>query len=51
MLKTINNGKLPTRGSEYSAFVDLYANEDVIIGAGGTVMIGLGVCIDFDGFW
>ena len=46
MFKTINGGKLPTRASKYSAFVDLYTNEDVIIGAGGTVKIGLGVCID-----
>jgi len=45
MLKTINNGKLPTRGSKYSAFVDLYANEDVVIGAGETKIVKLGVCI------
>ena len=37
MFKTINGGKLPTRASKYSAFVDLYTNEDVIIGGGGTV--------------
>lgn len=46
MFKTINGGKLPTRGSKYSACVDLYANEDVVIGAGETKMIGLGVAID-----
>jgi len=46
MLKTINGGKLPTKGSKFSACVDLYANEDVIIRAGETVIVGLGVCID-----
>jgi len=39
---------LPTRGSKYSACVDVYANEDVVIGAGGTKVIGLGICIDLD---
>lgn len=48
MFKTINNGKLPTRGTKYSVCVDLYANEDVVIGAGETKVIGLGVCIDND---
>lgn len=46
MFKTINGGKLPTRGSKYSACVDLYANADATIGAGETVLIPLGVCID-----
>ena len=49
MFKAINDGKLPTRGSKYSACIDLYANEDVSIKAGETVVIGLGVCIDFAG--
>jgi len=48
MFKTINDGKLPTRGSKYSACVDLYASEDVVICAGETVMLGLGVCIDLE---
>jgi hypothetical protein len=48
MLKTINGGKMPTKGSKYSACVDLYANEDVCIGAGETKIVGLGVCIDID---
>ena len=51
MFKTINDGKLPTRGSKYSAFVDLYANEDVTIGAGETKLVGLGIKIDFNEFW
>lgn len=48
MFKKINGGKLPTRGSEYSACVDLYAREDIVIGAGETKLVPLGVCIDFD---
>lgn len=48
MFKAINNGTLPTRGSKHSACIDLYANEDVTIGAGETVLVGLGVCIDLE---
>jgi deoxyuridine 5'-triphosphate nucleotidohydrolase len=50
MFKTINNGKLPTKGSKYSACVDLYANESAIIGAGETAIIPLGVCLDYNKF-
>lgn len=39
MFKTVLDGKLPTRGSKYSACVDLYAREDVVIGAGETKLI------------
>jgi len=46
MFKVLKNGKMPTRGSRYSAAVDLYSSEDVVIGVGETVMVGLGVCID-----
>ncbi len=38
----------PTKGSKYSACVDLYAREEVIINAGETVKVPLGVCIDLD---
>jgi len=48
MFKIINGGKMPTRGTKYSACVDLYANENVVIGAGETKIIGLGVVIDLD---
>ena len=48
MFKAYKDGKLPTRGSKYSASVDLYAREDVTIGAGETKLIQLGVCIDLD---
>lgn len=46
MFKSVNGGKLPTRGSKYSACVDLFSNKDVTIGAGETKLIPLGVCID-----
>jgi dUTPase len=46
MFKVLSKGCEPTRGSKYSACVDLYAAEDVTIGAGETKLIGLGVAID-----
>lgn len=48
MFKVLENGKMPTRGSKYSACVDLYASHDVVISAGETVVVGLGVCIDLE---
>ena len=48
MFKTINGGLMPQRGSKYAACVDLYANEDIVIGAGETKLVGLGVCIELD---
>jgi len=50
MFKVLTKGCEPTRGSKYSACVDLYASEDVVIGAGETKLIGLGVAIDFETF-
>lgn len=46
MLKVLNEACTPTKGSKFSACIDLRASEDVVIGAGETKMIGLGVCID-----
>ena len=46
MFKVLVEGCEPTKGSRFSAAVDLYASEDVVIGAGETAMVGLGVCID-----
>ena len=46
MFKQINGGKLPQRAKKYSASFDVYANEDVVIGAGETKPIGLGIAID-----
>jgi len=48
MFKVLTKGCEPTRGSKYSACVDLYAAEDVVIGAGETKLIGLGVAIYHD---
>lgn len=46
MFKVLDEVCKPTKGSKYSAAVDLYAREDVVIGAGETVKVPLGVCID-----
>lgn len=46
MFKVLKNGKQPTRGTKHSACVDLYASEDITIGAGETKLVGLGVAID-----
>ncbi len=46
MFKVLTKGCEPTRGSKYSACVDLYASEDVVIGAGETKLVGLGIRID-----
>lgn len=48
MLKVLDNVCKPTKGSKYSAAIDLYAREDVVIGVGETVKVPLGVCIDSD---
>jgi len=48
MFEILTDGCKPTRGSKFSACVDLYASEDVVIGAGETKLVGLGVCIDMD---
>jgi len=46
MFKVLTEGCKPTRGTKYSACVDLYSSQDVVIGAGETKIIGLGVAID-----
>jgi len=46
--KVTNDAILPTRGSKYSACVDVYANENITIGAGETKLVGLGIAIDLD---
>lgn len=48
MFKVLVEGYEPTRGSKHSACVDLHASEDVVIGAGETKLVGLGVAIDKD---
>jgi len=45
MFKILTEECNPTRGTKYSACVDLYASEDIAIGAGETKVVGLGVAI------
>lgn len=46
MFEVLKGAKAPTRATKYSAMVDLYAREDVVIGAGETKIVPLGVKID-----
>lgn len=48
MLKTLWSGKEPTKGSKYSAAIDLYTQDDFIMEVGETRIIPLGVCIDLE---
>jgi len=48
MLKTIENGIMPSKGSEFAACVDLYSRKNISIKPSETVLIPLGVCIDLD---
>lgn len=48
MFKVLDEVCQPTRATKYSAMVDLYAREDVIIGAGETKIVPLGVKIDLE---
>jgi len=51
MFQILDDQCTPTRGSRYSACVDLYAREDTVIGAGETKLVPLGVKIsELDGF-
>lgn len=51
MLKVINGGFEPVRSTKYSAYVDLFARENVTIGAGETKIVKLGVKIDLDSLY
>ena len=51
MLKVLDEICKPTKGSKDSAAIDLYARDDIIIGAGETVKVPLGVCIDINIDW
>ena len=46
MFKVLDPICQPTRATKYSAMVDLYARESVVIGAGETKIVPLGVKID-----
>jgi len=49
MFEVLDGATAPTRATKYSAMVDLYAREDVIIGAGETKIVPLGIKIHIDG--
>ena len=51
MFKTINGGILPKRFSKYSAGFDVCSNEDIVIVAGETKLIGLGIAIDLQKYY
>lgn len=40
------NAKIPTRGSEYAAGMDLYAAEDAVIEAGQTTMVSTAIAVE-----
>jgi len=46
MFKILDEVCTPTRGTKYSAAVDLRSREDITIGAGETVLVPLGIKID-----
>ena len=46
MFKVLDEVCTPKRATKYSAYVDLFAREDVVIGAGETKIVKLGVKID-----
>jgi len=46
MLEILDEKCNPTKGSKYSAAIDLYAREDIVIEDGETKLIPLGVKID-----
>lgn len=48
MFKILDEMCTPKRGTKYSAYVDLFAREDVVIGAGETKIVKLGVKIDLE---
>ena len=42
---------LPKRQTRFSAGYDVFANEDKVIAAGQTELIGLGIAIDLDDWY
>lgn len=48
MFEILDEVCTPIRGTKYSAYVDLFAREDVLIGAGETKIVKLGVKIDLE---
>ena len=48
MFKILDEVCTPKRGTKYSAYIDLFAREDMSIGAGETKIVKLGVKLDLD---
>jgi len=46
MFKVIDEVCKPQRGTKYSAYIDLFAREDITINAGASTIIPLGIKID-----
>ncbi len=51
MFKVVKGGKTPTKGSEFSACVDLYSREDIILSPSETALIPLGISLDLSKLW
>ena len=50
MFKILDEVCTPKRGTKYSAAIDLYARENIVIGAGESAKVPLGVCLEYDKF-
>lgn len=48
MFEILDEVCTPRRGTRYSAYVDLFAREDIVIGAGETKIVKLGVKLDLE---
>lgn len=52
MFRLVDGGELlPQRATQHSAGFDVFANENVVIGAGETKLIGLGIALDHESEW
>jgi len=51
MFKILDKACVPKRSTKYSAYVDLFARENVTIGAGETKIVPLGIKIDLDNLY
>lgn len=51
MFKILDDVCKPTKATRFSAGIDLYARKDVVIGAGETVKVPLGVKVDLESFF
>ena len=51
MFKILDEVCTPKRGTKHSAYIDLFAREDVVIGAGETKIVKLGIKLDLDSLY